>query len=506
MKRFLPMLLALCLLCSFLPSFALAEEPALIVEGVLTEEDILQDLGEEFIEFIPEELENGMDEPFLPEYVLEEEILPAEPGFSNLEENLIEEQMALEMPDYTNEKSTRGFVYRMYKVVLGREPDTAGLNYWVNALNSGSQAAGNIVDAFFNSGEYQGRGNSNDKIVRDCYQAMLSRTPDSEGLAWWKNRLDIGMTSQAICAGFVGSDEFRKLSSFYGIQPGAISISNARDLNYDLTFFVYRLYENCLGRKPDTAGQEGWCSFLSSGGEGTAAAEGFLFSDELYAKHLCNSDFVDLLYQSILGRKADKAGKSGWADQLNYTSTREHVTNGFLFSNEFRQQCSAAGITLGRAIEEPDQTVEWQNNIRMLSLCNEVRTAAGLAKLMTREDLWRDVAMKRSAYYLAGEDAADREDNSGFFGRIVKTYQDAGMKINGIQDTNEVSCNLMTGDASSVFTHWIDHMGLKNLLTSSRYTYAATGFLSEYNEELSQWLFKPMYTYAWCFDICHLYE
>ena len=39
------------------------------------------------------------------------------------------------------EQSTRGFVYRLYKIVLGREPDADGLNYWVNELNSGRRKA-----------------------------------------------------------------------------------------------------------------------------------------------------------------------------------------------------------------------------------------------------------------------------------------------------------------------------------------------------------------------------
>ena len=37
---------------------------------------------------------------------------------------------------YATENSTKGFVYRMYKVVLGREPDEDGFNTWVTLLDS----------------------------------------------------------------------------------------------------------------------------------------------------------------------------------------------------------------------------------------------------------------------------------------------------------------------------------------------------------------------------------
>ena len=50
-------------------------------------------------------------------------------------------------------------------------------------------------------------------MITDCYKAMLDRAPDSAGMANWKKRMDIGMSVQAVCKGFVGSSEFRALCS-----------------------------------------------------------------------------------------------------------------------------------------------------------------------------------------------------------------------------------------------------------------------------------------------------
>lgn len=61
-----------------------------------------------------------------------------------------------------------------------------------------------------------------------------------------------------------------------------------------------------------------------------------------------------MLYKTILGRTPDKSGLNSWTSQLNNGKSREFVTNGFLFSNEFKGQCSKAGITLGSKLTTPE--------------------------------------------------------------------------------------------------------------------------------------------------------
>lgn len=296
-----------------------------------------------------------------------------------------------------SENSTGGFVTRMYQVVLGRNPDPQGYKDWVSALESGSKNAADIVSGFFFSDEYTGRGKDNTAIVTDFYHAMLNRTPDSGGLANWKNALDIGMSMQVLNHGFVESREFGEICAYYGIQPGSVALTNYRDLNYERSYFVFRLYNNCLGRAPDVGGYENWCGYLSGGGSGADCASGFFFSPEFRGRHYSNSEFVDALYRTIIGRAADAPGKASWVNALDYSSTREHALNGFLFSQEFSNQCQTAGINVGKAIPEPDKETPWQYNIRILELCNRHRAKNGLAPLTTNEDLWRDVAMVRAA-------------------------------------------------------------------------------------------------------------
>lgn len=86
------------------------------------------------------------------------------------------------------------------------------------------------------------------------YQAAFDRTPDTSGLTFWINKLDAGKTSlQAMADSFIHSAEFVQL---YGT---ADTVSNTR--------YVELLYQNTLGRLPDSAGEAYWITQLDHGSE-----------------------------------------------------------------------------------------------------------------------------------------------------------------------------------------------------------------------------------------------
>ena len=251
-------------------------------------------------------------------------------------------------------KTAEGFVQRMYNVALNRNADAAGLKNWTSQLKSGKKTAADLIDGFFFSDEYKGKKKSADEMIADCYKAMLDRSPDATGKANWKLRFDVGMSMQAICKGFVGSNEFKGLCKTYGIKPGTINLRLAKDENYERTYFVYRLYKNCLGRTPDGAGLENWSKQIKSGKTGSNLVEGFVFSDEYQNRKTSNKEFISMLYNTILGRSASTSEITSWTNKLNKGKSRQYAANGFLFSNEFKGQCQKAGINVGNKIPAPE--------------------------------------------------------------------------------------------------------------------------------------------------------
>ncbi len=306
---------------------------------------------------------------------------------------------AVEASAASSSKGTKEFVERMYEVVLGREPDTSGLNNWTKKLNNHTATAADIINGFFFSDEYKGKKKTSEEMVTDCYKAMLDRSPDSTGKDNWKKRLDVGMSIQAICKGFVGSNEFKSLCSSYGIKPGSITLRYAKDESYDRTYFVYRLYKNCLGRNPDGTGLENWCKNIKNGLTGTKTAEGFLYSKE-FRGNLYDSEgdifkkYVDVLYRTLLGREGDSNGVANWCSKLYDGTSFAHIANGFLFSNEFKSQCSKAGIKLGDKLSAPENDPIDKYPSELIDYINKERQNRGLVPLTTTPALTKLAAAR----------------------------------------------------------------------------------------------------------------
>lgn len=82
----------------------------------------------------------------------------------------------------------------------------------------------------------------------------------------------------------------------------------------DTTAQVYRLYTAALGRKPDQAGLDYWCSVRFAGTSLKDIARSFTESEEFVRKYGATTDeqFIALLYQNVLHREPDAAGYEYW--------------------------------------------------------------------------------------------------------------------------------------------------------------------------------------------------
>ena len=385
---------------------------------------------------------------------------------------------AAEVEQSVAEDGVSAFVTRMYQVCLDRDPDEAGLADWVNRLQSGEARGADVAYGFVFSEEFRNMNLCDSCYVDAMYHAFFGREADEGGKGDWLNRLAQGQTRGAVMTGFVNSEEFALLCNSYGIEQGSgdwssITIpmldncSKCGAQNNTITDFVVRLYQICLNRDPDEAGLRDWCTQLSNGAEGSQVAYGFVFSPEYKANHTSNEEFVTMLYHTMMNRDPDEAGLRDWVDKLNYTNTREYVFNGFLFSPEFTSRCAAAGINVGNEIATPDQTAEWQMNVQILALCNEQRQNNGLAKLMTREDLWEQVAQVR-AQEIVNYFSHTRPNGTSCF----TAYEEAGIQTYGAGENIAAGY----GSAAAVVDGWMNSPGHRANILAERYTYLATGY------------------------------
>ncbi|MBC9179598.1 DUF4214 domain-containing protein, partial [Pseudoroseomonas ludipueritiae] len=104
-------------------------------------------------------------------------------------------------------------IARLYKAVLDRAPDAAGLQFWDAKADAGMSTA-DMANLFARSDEFQARfpGASDLDFVQMVYANTLGRAGEAMGEAFWLDQLTHGMTRGEVVAGFADSLEFLQLS------------------------------------------------------------------------------------------------------------------------------------------------------------------------------------------------------------------------------------------------------------------------------------------------------
>jgi len=235
------------------------------------------------------------------------------------------------------------FVSRMYLDVLERQYDAGGLNHWANELRSGRLTGANFAHSIFFSTEFINYKVSDEDFLNRMYKGLMDRTPDSGGKTHWLGRLHAGLPRENIFSGFVNSPEFTRLCERAGIVRGTYTPPQGGMARV----FVTRLYRTTLQREPDASGLSSWTTNLVNGGSGAAVAHGFIFSTEMFNRNLSDADFVEILYEALMGRASDAGGKAGWVSRLQNGDTRHSVFAGFANSSEFDRICRDHGIQRG---------------------------------------------------------------------------------------------------------------------------------------------------------------
>lgn len=253
---------------------------------------------------------------------------------------------AAPVPTKKAELSVGDFVSRCYEVALGREPDAAGFDSWVDQLNNGQACGAQVGYGFIFSGEYMNKATSDARFVKDLYAMYFGREADEAGFNYWVEQLENNISREDVFAGFANSAEFNNLCVKYGVVSGVYIPGVPNSQQGGVNCFVARLYKVCLNRLPDQGGQAGWVMKLMHGeATGSSAAYGFIFSTEFINMGLSNSDYVKYMYRAFFGREADSDGLNYWVGKLDAgTAGREDVFSGFSGSAEFANLCASYGI------------------------------------------------------------------------------------------------------------------------------------------------------------------
>lgn len=93
---------------------------------------------------------------------------------------------------------TKDSVTQLYVATFNRAPDTGGLDYWLN--DSGLQLEG-IASSFFDQPETQTKypaNSTNEEFVIAVYNNLFNREPEQAGLDYWVAELDSGRIGKSV--------------------------------------------------------------------------------------------------------------------------------------------------------------------------------------------------------------------------------------------------------------------------------------------------------------------
>jgi Domain of unknown function (DUF4214) len=202
----------------------------------------------------------------------------------------------------------QNYLEQLYQELLGRTADSGALNYWGNAILSGT-ALPTIVVQIEGSQEYL------TDEVQTIYQKLLQRQADSGGLSAFTNELAHGTSLTQVEETIAGSPEYYQTRG-----------------NGQTTGFIDALFTDALNRQVDPSGTAALEQAIASGASHAAAAA-IVFGSAEYTQ-----DLVEGYYQTFLGRQADTGGLDSFMTTLQQGGTDQGVVGTILGSQEFYQK------------------------------------------------------------------------------------------------------------------------------------------------------------------------
>ena len=110
------------------------------------------------------------------------------------------------VPDRHDAAAVAAVIARFYTEILGRPPDPAGFAGWVEYVRI-TASVEFAAAAFLSSGEFERRGLTSQQFIAILYRGILGRDPEPAGLDAW-DRVIRSQLVDLIDAGFMASEEF----------------------------------------------------------------------------------------------------------------------------------------------------------------------------------------------------------------------------------------------------------------------------------------------------------
>ena len=236
------------------------------------------------------------------------------------------------------------FVGEMYEEFNGAKAGAQDLNNWSAGLLSGDGVAPFLNKIVTGSG-YASKAHSDEQVVDSLCRVMLGREANASEKEQYAEVLNNGVSISYVTSLIAKTPEFKSRCESLGMVPGEVILSEPRDMNYELTSFLTRLYTRFSGNRP--SGED-----LNSYVEGTiedpskvrdAITE--MFSDpESQALLSSDDDFLSAVFEVFYGHEPSSEKVESYKIGLSHGITRERVLSEILKDPAFDEKMSEYGI------------------------------------------------------------------------------------------------------------------------------------------------------------------
>ncbi|CAN5209956.1 hypothetical protein BH10PLA2_BH10PLA2_13210 [soil metagenome] len=185
------------------------------------------------------------------------------------------------------------YVVTLFRDILRRNGDAAGLAYWTGLLDTGAATRLQVVQGINGSVEHYAQE------IQTFYQTIFGRAAEPGGQAYWQQQLQQGNAEEAVVSAMLLTPEFL----------------NRGDKN-----FIEFLYTSFLGRPPEAQGEAYWLEQLGDDATGMHVTPPNISRDYLIYNFVYSIEHVDRLvqgiYQTYLQRLPEFSALSAQAGSL----------------------------------------------------------------------------------------------------------------------------------------------------------------------------------------------
>lgn len=233
----------------------------------------------------------------------------------------------------TKEDYLYKIVENIYSIIFNREADEEGKYYWINRVLNEEIGILDLLNQILDQPEFDELNVSNEEFINKNYELLLNREADQEGFDYWVSVLgDSESKSERLklINDMAHSEEFmseinnlgilfKKFKQEIVVQPEKLS---------DLEEFISDAYKYLLGRNYDSEGFNYWKGQLTSHDKGAIdLINEFIKLDEFKARKLSDKQFIGEIYKVLFNREADSDGLNYWNSLYQKDKTTQRMVN-----------------------------------------------------------------------------------------------------------------------------------------------------------------------------------